>query len=114
MASLQRAARELLTSEGWQRWVQVRSRAGLVRQSLSYQLLVALARPDATFVAGFKSCLRLGYCVRKGEKAIRIIAPLLVKERDRGPRRSDRLPALPTLRPADAHARTGARRSALQ
>jgi hypothetical protein len=49
----------------------------------SNHLLVALARPDATFVAGFKSWLRLGYCVRKGEKAIRIIAPLPVKERDR-------------------------------
>ena len=48
---------------------------------LSNQLLVALARPDATFVAGFKAWLDLGYCVRKGEKAIRIIAPMPVNER---------------------------------
>lgn len=80
---LQRAAEELLTSDGWQRWVRVRSRAGLARQSLSNQLLVAMARPDATFVAGFKGWLRLGYAVRKGEQAIAIIAPLPVKERDR-------------------------------
>jgi hypothetical protein len=46
--------------EGWQRWVRVRSQAGLARLSLSNQLLVALARPDATFVAGFRSWLRLG------------------------------------------------------
>ena len=80
---LQAAAEQLLTSEGWQRWVRVRSQAGLARLSLSNQLLVALARPDATFVAGFKSWLRLGFAVRKGERAIAIIAPLPVKERDR-------------------------------
>jgi hypothetical protein len=50
--------------------------------SLSNQLLVALARPDATFVAGFKAWLKLGYCVRKGEKAIRIVAPMPIKDRD--------------------------------
>jgi len=80
---LKQAAEQLLTSEGWQRWVRLRSRAGLARLSLSNQLLVALARPDATFVAGFKAWLELGYCVRKGEKAIRIIAPMPIKERDR-------------------------------
>ena len=45
------AAEQLLTSEGWQRWVQVRSRAGLARLSLGNQLLVAMACPEATFVA---------------------------------------------------------------
>jgi N-terminal domain of anti-restriction factor ArdC len=80
---LQRAAEQLLTSEGWQRWVRVRSQAGLARLSLSNQLHVALVRPDATFVAGFKSWLRLGFAVKKGERAIAIIAPLPIKERDR-------------------------------
>jgi hypothetical protein len=80
---LKQAAEQLLTSEGWQRWVRVRSRAGLARLSLSNQLLVALARPDATFVAGFKAWLGLGYCVKKGERAIRILAPMPVKQRDR-------------------------------
>lgn len=80
---LKQAAEQLLCSEGWQRWVRVRSQAGLGRLSLSNQLLVALARPDATFVAGFKSWLRLGFAVKKGERGIAIIAPLPVKERDR-------------------------------
>ena len=80
---LKQAAEQLLTSDGWQRWVRLRSRAGLARLSLSNQLLVALARPDASFVAGFRAWLDLGYCVRKGEKAIRIVAPMPVKERDR-------------------------------
>jgi hypothetical protein len=80
---LQLAAEQLLTSEGWQRWVRVRSQTGLARLSISNQLLVALARPDATFVAGFNTWLRLGYAVRKGERAVAIIAPLPLKERDR-------------------------------
>lgn len=79
---LKQAAEQLLRSEGWQRWVRVRSQAGLRRLSLSNQLLVAMACPEATFVAGFKAWLRLGYAVRKGERAITIIAPLPVKERD--------------------------------
>ena len=80
---LQRAAEQLLTSEGWERWVRVRSRNGLARYSVNNQLLIAVARPDATFVAGFRSWLELGYQVRKGEKAIWILAPLKIKERDR-------------------------------
>ncbi len=79
---LQLAAEQLLTSDGWRRWVRVRSQAGLARLSISNQLLVALARPDATFVAGFNTWLRLGFAVRKGERAVAIIAPLPVKERD--------------------------------
>jgi hypothetical protein len=78
---LKHAAQQLLTSDGWRRWVHVRARGGLARLSLNNQLLVALSCPDATFVAGFKAWLALGYCVRKGETAIRIIAPMPIKDR---------------------------------
>jgi N-terminal domain of anti-restriction factor ArdC len=63
--------------------VRVRSRNGLARYSVNNQLLIAFARPDATFVAGFRAWLELGYQVGKGEKAIWILAPLKIKERDR-------------------------------
>jgi hypothetical protein len=79
---LKQAAEQLLTSEGWQRWVRVRARGGLARLSLNNQLLVALSCPDATFVAGFRAWLKLGYCVRKGERAIRIVAPMPIKRRE--------------------------------
>src|SRR5277367_3357789 len=46
------------------------------RYSLTNQLLVAMQRPDATRVAGFRAWLNLGYCVRRGEKAIRIWVPI--------------------------------------
>src|SRR5687768_14953817 len=78
------AAEQLLDSEGWRRWVRVRARNGLSRYSMNNQLLIALACPDATFVAGFKAWLQLGYCVRKGEKAIRILAPMTVRQSRRG------------------------------
>jgi hypothetical protein len=79
---LKQAAEQLLTSEGWQRWVRVRAQGGLARLSLNNQLLVALSCPEATFVAGFRAWLKLGYCVRKGEKTIRIIAPMPIKQRE--------------------------------
>jgi hypothetical protein len=80
---LKRAAEQLLCSEGWERWVRVRSRNGLARYSVNNQLLIALSRPDATFVAGFRSWLEFGYQVRKGEKAVWILAPLKIRDRDR-------------------------------
>ncbi len=79
---LKHAAEQLLTSDGWQRWVRVRAQGGLGRLSLNNQLLVALSSPDATFVAGFRAWIKLGYCVRTGEKAIRIIAPMPIKPRE--------------------------------
>lgn len=60
----------LRTSAGWQRWLAVRHR--FHRYSFKNQLLIAHQRPGATRVASFKRWLSLGYCVRKGEHAIRI------------------------------------------
>jgi hypothetical protein len=76
---LERAARALLSSEGWQRWVRVRATNGLSRYSFGNQLLIAMQRPDATYVAGFRAFLELNRCVRKGERAIRILAPMSVR-----------------------------------
>ena len=44
--------------------------------------LIHMARPDATFVAGFKKWRTLGRYVRKGEQGIPILAPILVKPED--------------------------------
>jgi hypothetical protein len=79
---LERAARALLNSEGWQRWVRVRSTNGLSRYSFGNQLLIAMQRPDATYIAGFRAFHDLNRCVRKGERAIRILAPMSLRERD--------------------------------
>lgn len=73
---IEHAARALLSSDGWQHWVRVRSRNGLARYSFGNQLLIALQNPDATYVVGFRAFLDLGRCVRKGERGMRIHAPM--------------------------------------
>jgi hypothetical protein len=78
---LEQAARALLSSDGWQHWVRVRSTNGLARYSFGNQLLIAMQRPDSTFVAGFRAFLDLNRCVRKGERAIRILAPMSIRDR---------------------------------
>lgn len=68
------AVEALQSSEGWQNWLA--SRRHFHRYSLANQLLIAMQCPHATRVAGFRAWLKLGYCVRKGEKAIRIWVPM--------------------------------------
>jgi antirestriction protein ArdC len=43
---------------------------------LANQLLIAMQLPNATRVAGFRAWLKLGYCVRRGETALRIWVPM--------------------------------------
>jgi hypothetical protein len=81
---MQEAAKQLLSSEGWRRWVEARAQNGLSRYSPNNLLLILLACPEARYVCGFKQWLALGYCVRKGSKAIRILAPMTVKQCDEG------------------------------
>ena len=69
---IEAAVRELTSSEGWRRWIDVRSR--FHRYSLGNQLLIAHQRPDATQVAGYRVWQSLGRQVRRGEQAIRILA----------------------------------------
>ena len=82
---LTEAVEALLSTEGWRRWVRARARNGLRRYSLNNQLLIALQCPHATYVCGFKAWLELGYCVRKGERAIRILDPMKVALADNDP-----------------------------
>jgi antirestriction protein ArdC len=71
---MKQAIAALQTSEGWQRWLRVRRH--FHTYSFQNQLLIAYGCPDATHVAGFRAWLKLGYCVRKGERSIRIWAPM--------------------------------------
>jgi antirestriction protein ArdC len=69
------AVEALRASAGWQEWLRLRHH--FHQYSLSNQLLIAIAMPEATMVAGFKAWLKLGYAVRRGERAvIRIWTPI--------------------------------------
>jgi antirestriction protein ArdC len=73
-AKAREAVEALKTSVGWTRWLALRRR--FHAYSLANQLLIALQNPNATRVAGFRMWLKLGYCVRRGERALRIWVPM--------------------------------------
>jgi antirestriction protein ArdC len=68
------AVQALQSSDGWKQWLAARRH--FRRYSLANQLLIALQRPEATRVAPFRAWLKLGYCVRRGERALRIWVPV--------------------------------------
>ena len=66
---------KLTSSEEWVRYLDVQRR--FHRYSFGNCLLIALQRPDATRVAGFHRWLELRRHVRRGEKGIAILAPIV-------------------------------------
>jgi len=78
---LEDALAELTTSEGWRRWLV--ARATLHGYSFTNTMLIAAQAHqrgiEPTYIAGFKAWLRLGRCVRKGERGLRIYAPMRFK-----------------------------------
>lgn len=68
------AVEALKSSEGWRSWLRARSK--FHNYSFANQLLIAMQRPGATYVTGFRKWLELGYCVRRGEKALYIWMPV--------------------------------------
>ena len=59
------------------------------KYSLNNLFLIAGQRPDARRVAGFQTWRKLGRYVRKGEKGIAIIAPLVRRKSDEESERTD-------------------------
>jgi hypothetical protein len=71
---------QLTESDEWRRWLDVASR--FHTYSFGNQMLIMSQRPDATRVAGYRTWQSMGRQVRKGERGIRIFAPMVVKDRD--------------------------------
>ncbi|MSP12838.1 MAG: hypothetical protein EXR62_07760 [Chloroflexi bacterium] len=53
------------------------------RYSLNNQILIYMQRPDATYVAGYRTWQEMGYQVAGGQKGIRIQAPRPYKRKNR-------------------------------
>ena len=64
-------------SELYRAWMSAMSR--FYKYSYGNQILIWAQRPDATRVAGFHAWKDLGRIVKKGEKGIRILAPIVRK-----------------------------------
>jgi len=60
------------------------------RYSLHNVMLIASQKPNASYVAGFRTWNELGRFVKKGEKAILILAPIVRRksENERGSERN--------------------------
>lgn len=74
---LAEAVDAMSSTEGFQAWL--RARALFHDYSLNNCMLIAMQRPDASRVAGYKAWQQLGRQVRKGERGIRILAPMVGK-----------------------------------
>lgn len=68
---------DMLNSDGWREYVAVAAR--FHTYSIPNQWLIVHQCPEATQVAGYRRWEQLGRTVKKGEKAIRIWAPVMVK-----------------------------------
>jgi antirestriction protein ArdC len=79
IARLDEGIAALTSSERWTAWLRVQAR--FHRYSFGNVLLIELARPGATRVAGFRAWQRLGRTVRRGERGIPILAPVVRRGR---------------------------------
>jgi len=68
---------QLTSSERWQDWLNMQSK--FHRYSFNNTLLIMEQRPEATQVAGYNAWRKLDRFVRKGEKGIWILAPMIYK-----------------------------------
>jgi DNA primase len=69
----------LTSSERWTAWLRVQAR--FHRYSFSNTLLIELQHPGSTRVCGYRAWQALGRQVRKGERGIAILAPVVRRGR---------------------------------
>lgn len=76
---LEQGLKNLLNSENWKEYLKTLSR--FHKYSFNNCVLIAMQYPEASRVAGYKTWQSMGRQVRKGEKAISILAPCPHKKR---------------------------------
>lgn len=77
---LEQGIADILNDDQYRAWLEMVAR--LHRYSWSNCLLIALQKPDASMVAGYRRWQDLGRQVRKGERSIRIFAPVTKRKSD--------------------------------
>ncbi len=82
VAQLTKGISTLASSEEWQRYLEIQSR--FHHYSFGNVLLIAAQCHQATRVAGFNAWRKLNRFVRKGEKAIWVLAPMVYKNTEDG------------------------------
>jgi len=77
---LHQGVSDLMSSEGWRKALAFRRR--FHQYSFLNSTMILAQKPEATLVAGYRAWQQNERQVRKGEKGIAILAPMLVKDRD--------------------------------
>lgn len=80
LTALKEGISQLTTSDEWQRYLD--NQARFYKYSPNNVMLILAQRHNATQVASFNAWKRMGRWVRKGEKAIWIVAPMTYKAKD--------------------------------
>jgi antirestriction protein ArdC len=75
---LERGFQQVQESDEYRRYLSIVAR--FHEYSVSNTMLIWMQRPDATHVAGFRTWLSLGRHVLKGERGIRIFAPMTYRK----------------------------------
>jgi len=76
---LEKGIESLFESENYKNYLKTMSK--FTSYSLNNTLLIAMQKPDATTVAGYTTWKSLGRQVKKGQKAIQILAPIIYKKK---------------------------------
>ncbi len=77
---MQRGVGALLNADTWKGYLRLMQTA--YRYSPQNSLLIFLQKPEAQLVHGYRAWQRLGRQVRKGERAIQVLAPLTYRVKD--------------------------------
>lgn len=80
MSELEMGVEELMTSEGWKKHLDSMSK--FHTYSFNNQWLIAHQMPEASKVSSFKNWQELGRQVNKGEKALSVLAPIMITLKD--------------------------------
>lgn len=77
MEGLERGVNDILSSENYKKYLKFLS--SFHQYSLNNTILIYKQKPNASLVAGYRKWQTMGRQVKKGEKGIRILAPIPVK-----------------------------------
>jgi antirestriction protein ArdC len=80
LRAMGRSVEELKQSDAWKAMLKVQAR--FHKYSASNQLMIYMQAPTATQVAGFRQWQGMGRQVQKGERGIKIFAPMTVRDKD--------------------------------
>jgi antirestriction protein ArdC len=78
--NIEEGIKNISSNEEWKKFLAFQSR--FYNYSFQNAMLIYHQRPSSTFVAGYNAWKQLGRYVKKGEKAIRILAPCKYKKED--------------------------------